>query len=127
MDLPQTEEARTEASQLMAVHQNLVTPRNGEPLVAPSQDFLLGCVLVDAARSILHKGPIRQLVSYFGDAEEHIDIPIPAILKPVPLWTCKQVFSTMLRPNKDSQALCSFETKEKNYAFSLVSEALLSK
>jgi DNA-directed RNA polymerase III subunit RPC1 len=40
MHLPQTEEARTEASLLMGVEKNLITPRNGEPLVAASQDFL---------------------------------------------------------------------------------------
>jgi len=40
MHLPQTEEARAEAKQLMAVHQNVCTPRNGEPLVAATQDFI---------------------------------------------------------------------------------------
>ena len=37
MHLPQTEEARCEADLLMGVHQNISTPRNGEPLVAASQ------------------------------------------------------------------------------------------
>lgn len=32
MHLPQTEEARAEAAELMAVPKNIVTPRNGEPL-----------------------------------------------------------------------------------------------
>lgn len=35
--VPQTEEARAEAMTLMAVNQNLITPRNGEPLVAATQ------------------------------------------------------------------------------------------
>lgn len=37
MHLPQTEEARAEALCLMGVVHNLVTPRNGEPVVAATQ------------------------------------------------------------------------------------------
>ncbi|KAF1790063.1 RNA polymerase Rpb1, domain 5 [Phytophthora cactorum] len=46
MHLPQTEEARTEAITLMGVEQNLITPRNGEPLVAATQDFLTASYLL---------------------------------------------------------------------------------
>jgi DNA-directed RNA polymerase III subunit RPC1 len=37
MHVPQTQEARAEAAELMAVRKNLVTPRSGEPLVAAIQ------------------------------------------------------------------------------------------
>jgi DNA-directed RNA polymerase III subunit RPC1 len=37
LHLPQTEEAKAEASLLMSVKSNLVTPRSGEPLVAAIQ------------------------------------------------------------------------------------------
>ena len=37
MHLPQTEEAKAEAEELMCITHNLVTPRNGEPLVAATQ------------------------------------------------------------------------------------------
>ncbi|MDF9518917.1 hypothetical protein P5780_27795, partial [Bacillus cereus] len=40
MHVPQTEEARTEALTLMGVRHNLVTPRNGEPIIAAIQDFI---------------------------------------------------------------------------------------
>jgi DNA-directed RNA polymerase III subunit RPC1 len=46
MHLPQTEEARAEAAQLMEVQANLCTPRNGEPLVAATQDFLTASYLL---------------------------------------------------------------------------------
>uniref|UniRef100_A0A1I8F2F5 DNA-directed RNA polymerase subunit n=1 Tax=Macrostomum lignano TaxID=282301 RepID=A0A1I8F2F5_9PLAT len=53
LHVPQTEEARAEAKQLMASVKNMSTPRNGEPLIAAIQDFhhrslpnhLQGCVL----------------------------------------------------------------------------------
>jgi DNA-directed RNA polymerase III subunit RPC1 len=119
MHLPQTEEARTEASLLMGIQNNLITPRNGEPLVAASQDFLSAAYLLTQRDRFFTREEFCQLVAYFGDADEQIDIPIPAILKPIPLWTGKQVFSTMLRPNHDSKVYVSFETKEKNYASDL--------
>lgn len=56
-----------------------------------------------------------QLVSYYSNADEHIDVPPPAIYKPVRLWTGKQVFSMLLKPQKDAKVNVNFETKEKNY------------
>lgn len=115
MHLPQTEEARTEASLLMGVHHNLVTPRNGEPLVAASQDFLSISYLITQRDVFFTMEKFCCLVAYFGDAEEQVDLPIPAILKPVPLWTGKQVFTALIRPNRASKVLVNFEMKEKNY------------
>lgn len=115
MHLPQTEEARAEASLLMGVHHNLVTPRNGEPLVAASQDFLSAAYLITQRNQFFTLEKFCSLVAYFGDADEQIDIPTPAILKPVPLWTGKQLFSMLLRPNKESKLVVNFDTKEKNY------------
>jgi DNA-directed RNA polymerase beta' subunit len=55
MHLPQTEEARAEAATLMAVTENLVTPRNGEPVIAATQDFLTGgWVLIVSERCGIH-------------------------------------------------------------------------
>ena len=119
MHLPQTEEARTEASLLMGIQNNLITPRNGEPLVAASQDFLSAAYLLTQRDRFFTREEFCQLVAYFGDADEQIDIPVPAIVKPIALWTGKQVFSMMLRPNKESNVLVNFETKEKNYASDL--------
>jgi DNA-directed RNA polymerase III subunit RPC1 len=116
MHLPQTEEARAEASLLMGVENNLITPRNGEPLVAASQDFLSASYLLTQKNQLFTRDQFCQLVSYYGDAEEHIDIPPPTIVKPIELWTGKQVFSMMLKPNLESKTFVNFETKEKNYS-----------
>jgi len=115
MHLPQREEARAEASLLMGVKQNLITPRNGEPLVAASQDFLSAAYLLTQRDQFFTREHFCQLVSYFGDANEHIDLPLPAIIKPVELWTGKQVFAMLLVPNKESKLIVNFETREKNY------------
>ena len=111
MHLPQTEEARTEASLLMGVVNNLVTPRNGEPLVAASQDFLSASYMLTQRDRFFTKEQFCTMVSYYHDADEHIDVPYPAILKPVALWTGKQVFSMMIKPNNESKVLVNFETR----------------
>ena len=46
MHLPQTEEAKAEAEELMCITHNLVTPRNGEPLVAATQVCVCVCVCI---------------------------------------------------------------------------------
>ena len=42
----QTDEARAESELLLGVLENLVTPRNGEIVVAATQDFLTGAYLL---------------------------------------------------------------------------------
>ena len=115
MHLPQTEEARTEANLLMGVHNNLVTPRNGEPLVAASQDFLSASYLLTQKDRFFTFEQFCRITAYFGDADEDINVPPPTILKPIQLWTGKQIFSTMICPNKDKRTLINFESKDKNY------------
>ena len=61
MHLPQTEEARTEAHLLMGVNNNLITPRNGEPLVAASQDFLTASYLITQKSVFFTKEEVRIL------------------------------------------------------------------
>jgi DNA-directed RNA polymerase subunit beta' len=41
--LPLTMEAQNEASSLMITSKNMLNPSNGEPIVMPSQDMILGC------------------------------------------------------------------------------------
>jgi DNA-directed RNA polymerase III subunit RPC1 len=107
--------ARTEALLLMGVVNNLTTPRNGEPLVAANQDFLSAAYLLTQRDRFYTREEFCQLVSYYSDAEEQVDIPLPTIIRPIELWTGKQVFSMMIRPNKESNVLVNFEAKEKNY------------
>lgn len=99
----------------MSVQNNMVTPRNGEPLIAASQDFLSAAYLLTQRDQFYSREEFCQLATYFGDAEEHIDLPPPSVLKPIELWTGKQLFSLLLCPNAASKLQVSFEAKEKNY------------
>lgn len=115
LHLPQTEEARAEAIELMGVKNNLVTPRNGEPLIAATQDFITGSYLITRKDVFYTKEEFCQIVTFMFDAEEHIDLPPPTIIKPIRLWTGKQVFSILLRPNKKCNVLVNLESKTRSF------------
>jgi DNA-directed RNA polymerase III subunit RPC1 len=115
LHLPQTEEARAEAGNLMLIQNNLITPRNGEPLVAATQDFLTGSYLLTRKDTFLTRDQISQFIAYFSDAAEHIDLPPPTILKPRVMWTGKQVISVLVKPNKLSTIRVNVDSKEKFY------------
>ena len=86
---------RASAAQVLC---NLVTPRNGEIVVSMTQDFLTGAYLLSHKSVFLTRDQFSRLVAYMSDANERVELPPPAIIKPIEMWTGKQVFSLMLRP-----------------------------
>ncbi|XP_023347954.1 DNA-directed RNA polymerase III subunit RPC1 [Eurytemora carolleeae] len=118
LHLPQTEEARAEALILMGNKSNLVTPRNGELMIAATQDFITGGYLLTQKDAFFDRGKVCQIISQIlagEDSNLEIDLPPPAILKPVALWTGKQIFSLMLAPNKTCGIQANLVTKGKSY------------
>ncbi|KAI8497884.1 DNA-directed RNA polymerase III subunit RPC1 [Branchiostoma belcheri] len=84
LHLPQTEEAKAEALILMGVKSNLVTPRNGEPLIAAIQDFITGSYLLTQKDTMFDRAKACQIIASMlsgGDRAERIDLPPPAIMK----------------------------------------------
>eukprot|EP00927_Polykrikos_kofoidii_P017509 TRINITY_DN1798_c1_g1_i1.p1 TRINITY_DN1798_c1_g1~~TRINITY_DN1798_c1_g1_i1.p1 ORF type:complete len:1535 (+),score=240.64 TRINITY_DN1798_c1_g1_i1:273-4877(+) len=115
LHLPQTEEAKAEAIQLMGVRQGLVTPKSGEVAVCATQDFLTASFLITQKDAFFSRDKFCQLCCTLTDGQEHIELPPPAIMKPCELWTGKQVFSVLLRPNRKSHVYVNLEAPEKNY------------
>lgn len=115
MHLPQTQEAKAEAIELMGVKNNLVTPRNGEPLIAATQDFITASYLLSHKDTFYTRGEFTQACTMMGDGEMKIDLPPPVIWKPQRLWTGKQVFNVLFRPNKESKVLLNVEAKNKSF------------
>ena len=113
--VPQTEEARTEAMMLMNVKDNLVTPRNGELLIAPTQDFLTASYLITQKDRFFDREQFVQMCCWFSDALIQIDLPMPALLKPRHLWSGKQLFGVLLHPNQRSPILINIETRCRGY------------
>ncbi|XP_059158515.1 DNA-directed RNA polymerase III subunit RPC1-like [Physella acuta] len=118
LHLPQTEEAKAEAITLMGSKSNIITPRNGEPLIAAIQDFITGAYLMTQKDVFFDRNRACQLIASMlvgKDANMKIDLPPPAIWKPCKLWTGKQVFSLLMRPNKECPVMVNLRTKGKNY------------
>lgn len=115
LHVPQTEEARIEATQLMSVQNNLVSPRNGNPIIAAIQDFITAAFLMSRKDNFYDRKTFAQICSYMVDANVQIDIPPPVILKPQMLWTGKQIFNVLMRPNRSSLVKLNFECRTKSF------------
>lgn len=115
LHVPQTEEARAEAINLMGVKNNLLTPKSGEPIIAATQDFITGSFLISHKDTFFNRAQLSQLLCMMSDAHLQFDIPAPSILKPVALWTGKQVFSLLIRPNKKSNVVINVDAKNKTF------------
>eukprot|EP00917_Polyrhabdina_sp_WS-2016_P009316 GHVP01020739.1.p1 GENE.GHVP01020739.1~~GHVP01020739.1.p1 ORF type:complete len:898 (-),score=147.85 GHVP01020739.1:1013-3706(-) len=113
--LPQTLEARSEAYHLMGVVNNLCTGKNGEPLVAANQDFLSGSYMLTHKDTFLTRKEFCSAICYFTDGLIHIDLPPPSIMKPIELWTGKQIFNVLIRPNRQQKIMLNFAVREREY------------
>ncbi|RJE17084.1 DNA-directed RNA polymerase, partial [Aspergillus sclerotialis] len=109
LHVPQTEEARAEAMELMGVKNNLATPRNGEPIIAATQDFISCAYLMTIKDRFLDRRSFSQLCAHMLGLDTKFDLPPPAILKPQVLWTGKQVFNVLIRPNKADPVLVNVD------------------
>ncbi|CAH8636066.1 unnamed protein product [Schistosoma intercalatum] len=100
--LPQTEAARAEAKHLMLSLKNIVSPKNGEPLISPIQDLITATHLLTLKDVFLNRDQACTLASQLL-AGNHLgrllSLPKPAILWPVALWTGKQIFGLVLSPH----------------------------
>ncbi|CAL9179969.1 unnamed protein product, partial [Musa hybrid cultivar] len=112
------------------VQNNLCTPKNGEILVASTQDFLTSSFLITRKDTFYDRAAFSLMCSYMGDSMDPIDLPSPAIIKarflllfslnymsynPIELWTGKQLFSVLIRPNARTKVFLNLMVKEKIY------------
>ncbi len=64
--VPQTEEAQTEAKLLMSVQENILSPRNGSPLVTPDLDQITGLYLLSMDDFVISKKEACDLLNSAG-------------------------------------------------------------
>ncbi len=125
LHVPQTEEARAEAIELMGVKNNLCTPKNGTPIIAAIQDFITAAYLLSSKNNFYDRKSFTQFCGYMFNNESvfdpetgermPIEIPEPAVLKPQRLWTGKQVWNVLLRPNKRYKAQINLDAPCRQY------------
>ncbi|KAK5114578.1 hypothetical protein LTR85_010155 [Meristemomyces frigidus] len=125
LHVPQTEEARTEAIELMGVKHNLATPKNGTPIIAAIQDFITGAYLLSQKDLFFNRRQLCQVVGFMFDGltvtdphtgKKHpVELPPPAIFKPQALWTGKQVWSILMKPHSEYPVNVNLDAKCKQY------------
>ena len=99
MHLPQSMETRAEVQELMMVPKMIVSPQANKPVMAIVQDTLLACRLMTKRDTFIKKDVFMNILMWHTNWDGMV--PKPAILKPEPLWTGKQVFS-MFTPTSTS-------------------------
>ena len=116
--LPQSYQAFAEAYGLMATHKQYCVPTSGKPVRGLIQDSVVAGVFMTSKDTFLNKEQYNQLV-YIGlreliemDKIGRIETLPPSILKPRPLWTGKQVISTLLKNivNKEQEYRANNQT-----------------
>ncbi len=93
LHVPRSEEARTEAKLLMQVQSQILSPRYGGPIIGAIRDFITATYLLTYKSTLLTKEEFFRLL---GAMDYNGSIPEPAVKKPEPRWTGKQVFSLLL-------------------------------
>jgi DNA-directed RNA polymerase subunit A' len=93
LHIPQTEEARAEAAILVAVQENILSPRFGGPIVGGIHDHISGVFMLTNQMRWFTREQAIYLLKQFE--VEHLDTPAK-IENGVPFWTNKQVFSHIL-------------------------------
>lgn len=91
----------------MAVPRQIISPQSNKPVMGIVQDSLLGTMLMTQRDVFIDYEEAMQLfmwVPEVGVNGEVNQLPPPAILKPKPLWTGKQIYSLLI-PNLNMQRI----------------------
>ncbi|KID87389.1 DNA-directed RNA polymerase III largest subunit [Metarhizium guizhouense ARSEF 977] len=115
LHVPQTEEARTEAISLMGVKHNLITPKSGEPIIAATQDFITAAYLLSYKDRFFDRKTFTTICMHMLDGGTQLDLPPPAIIVPKTLWTGKQIFNVLMRPNNRSPVMVNLDARCKSF------------
>jgi DNA-directed RNA polymerase II subunit RPB1 len=114
MHVPQTPEGRAEIAEIMMVPRQIVSPQKNSPVMGIVQDTLLGSLRFTQRDTFVSKDVMMNCLMWIDDWNGRL--PMPAILKPEPMWTGKQLFSLILpkvNVKKDSKSHRSGKYGEK--------------
>lgn len=106
MHVPCSHDARAEVKELMMVSNNIVSPQSNRPVMGIVQDSLLACSKLTRRDVFLTKEDFTNIMFRLGKSDA-TELPVPCILKPVPLWSGKQLFSLVM-PKKTYMTLNRF-------------------
>ena len=118
LHFPQNEIARAEAYNIANTNNQYLVPTDGNPLRGLIQDHVVTGVLMTARDCFFTREEYHQVI--FGclpesDRKMIITLP-PALIKPKPLWTGKQVVSTVLKNLTLGKPALNLESKSRTPA-----------
>jgi len=98
LHVPQNELARAEAYHIANTDNQYVVPTDGSPLRGLIQDNVLTGVKLTMLDTFLAKDEYQQLLYSCLQLSPTLKLrtPVPAILKPAPLWSGKQIIKSVL-------------------------------
>lgn len=94
LHVPQTEETRAEVKNLCLVPLNIVSPQRNGPLMGIVQDTLAGVYKMCRRDVFMTKDQVMNILLWVPDWDGVV--PQPAIYKPRPRWTGKQIISMII-------------------------------
>ncbi|KAF2637425.1 putative DNA-dependent RNA polymerase II largest subunit [Massarina eburnea CBS 473.64] len=96
LHVPQSDETRAEVKNLCMVPLQIVSPQGNKPLMGIVQDTLCGIYKMCHMDSFLTREQMMPILLWVPGWDGVV--PPPAILKPRPRWTGKQIISMALKP-----------------------------
>ncbi|KII64531.1 DNA-directed RNA polymerase II subunit RPB1 [Thelohanellus kitauei] len=94
MHVPQSIETRAEIQELSMVPKQFITPQSNRPVMGIVQDSLTGACVMTRRDTFIEIEDVMNLVMWSDMSDDNLILP--AILKPKPLWTGKQLFSLFI-------------------------------
>eukprot|EP01048_Picozoa_sp_COSAG05_P006570 COSAG05_NODE_434_length_9856_cov_1158.820027_8_plen_1219_part_00 len=113
LHVPQSWECKAEIQEIMKIERQIVSPQANKPVLGIVQDSLLACKHMTKRNTFIEEDVLFCLLLRVIDWDGQV--PIPAILKPRPLWTGKQIFQLLI-PDVCNMTAKNIEHNDKDKA-----------
>lgn len=95
LNVAQLETARAELATLMSVDNHIVSTQSNKPVMGIVQNSLAASFIMTKKNMFFTREKAMQLITATKYMNHWIKLPPPAIMKPVALWTGKQIYSLL--------------------------------
>ena len=112
LHVPQSMETRAEVENIHITPRQIITPQSNQPVMGIVQDTLTAVRKMTKRDVFIDKETMMNLLMFLPSWDGKM--PIPAILKPKPLWTGKQLFSLIIPGNVNCMRLHSTHPDDEN-------------
>jgi len=94
LHVPQSEETRAEITEICMVPKQIISPQSNKPVCGIVQDTLAAVRKFTKRDNFMTKDQVMNILLWVPDWDG--SMPPPAIIKPIPLWTGKQILSMVI-------------------------------